>query len=243
MLQVASPHIARLWIDPESSDVEYSVRQLTLCRSFKSQPIEIVLLESKSGVWDGAYVQVGEVAVGNEGGGLARTTVLYPSGPMMMQLPHDAEPGCRPRCSSRMARTTPWYSPTAPASVRVRLSAANWVIRPVALSGSAADVDVAAGGVSPVQQVGAGPSDCLSSASFNLTQQLFSFNASGSTGECDGNFRLIWDGTPNQGPYNVSIIPLDGGYAPWVIPLQSGSQHYDWQVNLTAGSYFTVMMK
>jgi hypothetical protein len=140
-----------------------------------------------------------------------------------------------------MARTTPWYSPTAPGSVRVSSPTTHWVTRPIALLSSAADV--AAGGVSPIQQVGAGPSDCLSSASFNLTQQLFSFNVSGSTGECDGNFRLTWDGTPNQGPYNVSIIPLDGGYAPWVIPLQSGAQYYDWQVNLTAGSYFTVMVK
>jgi hypothetical protein len=67
MLRVPFLHTAWFRIEPENSGVE-CVKQLTLCRSFKSQPIEIVLLEAKSGVWEGAYVQVGGEWGPREGG-------------------------------------------------------------------------------------------------------------------------------------------------------------------------------
>lgn len=69
------------------------------------------------------------------------------------------------------------------------------------------------GGVAPMQQIQAGPSNCLDTAYFNITQQLFKFNVSGTTAECDRNFRFTWDGSANQGPYNASIIPLWGLHA------------------------------
>ncbi|RSH94454.1 hypothetical protein EHS25_004257 [Saitozyma podzolica] len=97
------------------------------------------------------------------------------------------------------------------------------------------------GGVSPLQTVEGGPSSCMTNAHFNYTDKLFNFNVSGSTGECDGNFRVTWDGGAQQGPYNFSVIPLDGSYQSFIVPVDSSLQYYDWKVNMSAGTYFTVM--
>jgi hypothetical protein len=83
----------------------------------------------------------------------------------------------------------------------------------------------------------------MTNAHFNYTDKLFNFNVSGSTGECDGNFRVTWDGAAQQGPYNFSVIPLDGSYQPFIVPVDSSLQYYDWKVNMSAGTYFTVMFK
>lgn len=91
--------------------------------------------------------------------------------------------------------------------------------------------------------VGNGSSTCLNTAGSNSTLRTVNFNASGSTAECEGGFRLTWDGDPSQEPYNFSVIPLDGGYMPWVVPLDANASYYDWQVNMTQGSYFTIMFK
>lgn len=103
------------------------------------------------------------------------------------------------------------------------------------------------GGVSPVQVVNSpatgSSSTCLRTAEANSTLRFFTFNVSGSTAECESGFRLTWDGPVSQGPYNFSVIPLDGGYLPWVVPLNSSTNHYDWQVNMTRDTYFTIMMK
>lgn len=91
--------------------------------------------------------------------------------------------------------------------------------------------------------VGNGSSNCLNTAGSNSTLHMFNFNVSGSTAECEGSLRLTWDGSPAQGPYNFSVIPLDGGYVPWVVPLDTKASYYDWKVNMTQGSYFTIMFK
>lgn len=83
----------------------------------------------------------------------------------------------------------------------------------------------------------------MTNAHFNYTDKLFNFNVSGSTGECDGNFRVTWDGGAQQGPYNFSVIPLDRSYQPFIVPVDSSLQYYDWKVNMSAGTYFTVMFK
>jgi hypothetical protein len=77
---------------------------------------------------------------------------------------------------------------------------------------------------------------------YNDTQRLFNFNVSGSTAECESNFRVTWDGPVSQGPYNFSVIPLDGGYKPWFVDVGT-EQYYDWKVNMSEGSAFTIMFK
>lgn len=100
-----------------------------------------------------------------------------------------------------------------------------------------------AGGVMPIQQVGPGPSDCLDEAGYNCTRQMFTFNVSGSSGECDGRFRVMWDGPPSQGPYTFTVIPFTLGYQPFNVQLDAAKQYHDWQVNMTEGTYFTIMFK
>lgn len=90
---------------------------------------------------------------------------------------------------------------------------------------------------------GGSVASCLQTAAQNSTLHMVNFNATGSTDECGNGFRLTWDGNPSQGPYNFSVIPLDGGYKPWVMPLKAGTYYYDWQVNMTQGTYFTIMFK
>lgn len=90
---------------------------------------------------------------------------------------------------------------------------------------------------------GANSTACLATVGANSTAHTVHFNVSGSTAECEGGLRLIWDGDKSQGPYNVSVIPLDGGYTPWIVPLSINASYYDWQVNMTQGSYFTLMFK
>jgi hypothetical protein len=107
---------------------------------------------------------------------------------------------------------------------------------------TASPADLPQGGVIPVQMVQGGPSTCVADARYNASTEMFSANISGSTAECDSNFRVNWDGASQDGPYNMTVIPLDGGYTPYEVTLD-GSQHYDWKVNMTQGSYFTVMLK
>jgi hypothetical protein len=103
----------------------------------------------------------------------------------------------------------------------------------------------AVGGVMPIQQVQEGPSECLSTAEYNETSPLFAFNVTGSTAECESTFRISWDGLPSQGPYNFSVVPLDGGYTPWEVPLEFNNTdgYMDWKVNMTQGTIFTIIMK
>ena len=42
----------------------------------------------------------------------------------------------------------------------------------------------------------------------------------------------------------MTVIPVDSRYHPWEIPLGDDSEgEYNMQVNMTAGSYFSIMMR
>jgi hypothetical protein len=85
---------------------------------------------------------------------------------------------------------------------------------------------------------------CLDTALSNKTDREFLYTVSGDVVECTQSFHLEWDATASDAPYNFSVIPLDGGYHPFVVPITDlNATSYDWIVNLTAGSFFTVMMK
>jgi hypothetical protein len=97
------------------------------------------------------------------------------------------------------------------------------------------------GGASPLQEVQTGPQGCYEGNS-NTSLKVFSFNVSGSTAECD-NLRLSWQNPAINGPYWLNVIPLDGTYTPWGIQMSTTNNYYDFQVNMSAGTYFTVMLR
>lgn len=105
--------------------------------------------------------------------------------------------------------------------------------------------NVVSDGALVVQAVqNSGNVSCLDTALSNKTDKEFVFTASGDIVECAQSFHLEWDGPILDAPYNFSVIPLDGGYHPFVVPITDlNATSYDWTVNLTTGSFFTVMMK
>lgn len=41
----------------------------------------------------------------------------------------------------------------------------------------------------------------------------------------------------------MSVIPMDQGFYPYDVELAAGGWDGDWQVNMTAGTRFTLMLK
>jgi hypothetical protein len=97
------------------------------------------------------------------------------------------------------------------------------------------------GGASPLQEVQTGPQGCYEGNS-NTSAKVFSFNVSRSTAECD-SLRLSWANPAIKGPYWLNVIPLDGTYTPWGIQMSTTNNYYDFQVNMSAGTDFTVMLR
>ena len=84
---------------------------------------------------------------------------------------------------------------------------------------------------------------CLNTISANQTSQQFSFTPAGRARQCLKGFDIDWNASPQDTPYNMSIIPLDQGFYPFEVELANGGWDGDWQVNMTAGTRFTVMLK
>jgi len=100
------------------------------------------------------------------------------------------------------------------------------------------------GGSSEIQVVGASSqTSCLNTISANATNSQFSFSPAGRARECLKGFDITWNGGQQDAPYNMSVIPLDQAFYPYEVKLDDGGYDGDWQVNMTAGTRFTVMMK
>ena len=61
--------------------------------------------------------------------------------------------------------------------------------------------------------------------------------------ECDTSLRVTHDGSAASSPYNYTIVPLDGGYKPWTASFPDGVNSVDVNVNMTAGSRFSVFLR
>ncbi|ORY35776.1 hypothetical protein BCR39DRAFT_568458 [Naematelia encephala] len=96
------------------------------------------------------------------------------------------------------------------------------------------------GGLSEIQTVSASAdSSCLNTASQNTTAQTFYFTVAGSAQQCMSGFELAWNLTAS----NFTVIPLDQKFDPYDVSLTTAvNNQYDWLVNLTSGSRFTIMM-
>jgi hypothetical protein len=100
------------------------------------------------------------------------------------------------------------------------------------------------GGSSEIQVVGASSqTQCLNTISANATDQQFSFSPAGRARECLKGFDITWNGGAQDGPYNMSVVPLDQAFYPYEVGLSNGGYDANWRVNMTAGTRFTVMMK
>lgn len=84
---------------------------------------------------------------------------------------------------------------------------------------------------------------CLNTISANATNQQFSFSPAGRARQCLKGFDVSWGASPQDQPYNMSVIPLDQGFYPYEVDLANGGFDGDWQVNMTAGTRFTIMLK
>jgi len=102
-------------------------------------------------------------------------------------------------------------------------------------------------GVNPteIQMSGSGPnSNCLDSV-IALTQD-FTFTVAGSTAMCEDDFEISWVDTLGNGPHHFTVLPLDSSTNPWDQPLTGGGTTTGasgWNVNMTIGTRFTIMMK
>jgi hypothetical protein len=96
-----------------------------------------------------------------------------------------------------------------------------------------------------IQMAGSGPnSACLDSVLAHSKD--FTFTVSGSTAMCESNFQISYVDTLGNGPHNFTVLPLDASTGPWDQPLVGGAS-YDgpssWNVNMTTGTRFTIMLK
>ncbi|WVQ82009.1 hypothetical protein IAT38_004137 [Cryptococcus sp. DSM 104549] len=100
------------------------------------------------------------------------------------------------------------------------------------------------GGSSVVQVVPSSNSEaCLATASHNQTATSFFFTVSGQAVECERGFETSWSGDQADGPYNMTIIPLDQSFKAYDVTLEPNvTSQSDWVMDLAAGSMFTVMM-
>lgn len=105
--------------------------------------------------------------------------------------------------------------------------------------------DPPVGGSSEVQVVGAGNvTSCLNTISANATTQTFNFSPAGRARQCLKGFDVSWNNVnPADQPYNMSVVPLDQGFYPYEVELANGGFDGDWQVNMTTGTRFTLMLK
>ena len=130
---------------------------------------------------------------------------------------------------------TSWCScQTLPVSVKVRS---------VSFGGSLF-TNSFAGGSSEVQFVQqSNDTSCLETASTNATEREFTFTVSGVAQQCNRGFELSWSGQESAGPYNFTVIPLDQKFFPYDVVIEDRVHSLsDWQLNMTEGSKFTVMM-
>ena len=92
---------------------------------------------------------------------------------------------------------------------------------------------------------GSGPtSNCLDSVVTRTRD--FTFTVAGSTAMCEDDFEISWVDTLGTGPYNFTVLPLDSSTSPWDQPLTGGGTTTGasgWNVNMTTGTRFTIMMK
>ena len=87
-------------------------------------------------------------------------------------------------------------------------------------------------------------SDCLQAAT--PAGDDFQFQAYGSAEECAQSFGITWTETAGVGPWYFTVVPVDGSYTPWnVLMADAGSTTTNvfWQVNMTTGTRFTLVMK
>jgi hypothetical protein len=74
------------------------------------------------------------------------------------------------------------------------------------------------GGSSEIQVVGPSPrTSCLNTISANATSSQFSFSPAGRARECLKGFDITWNGGEQDGPFNMSVIPLDQAFYPYTI--------------------------
>lgn len=101
------------------------------------------------------------------------------------------------------------------------------------------------GGTSALQIVSSSPNTaCLNTASRNQTSKAFSYSVAGKAQQCSPGFELQWDGSPDQSPYNFTVIPLTQSYYPFDVVIDEKSGYSsDWVLNMTSGTRFTVLMK
>ena len=77
----------------------------------------------------------------------------------------------------------------------------------------------------------------------------FDFQVYGDVAQCQQTFGIAWTTSPGLAPYTCTIVPLDASYNPWQVLLtdnsDGGSSNASqlWQVNMTSGTRFTIMMK
>lgn len=106
--------------------------------------------------------------------------------------------------------------------------------------------DVTAGlNPTEVQMVGSGAtSNCLENVLSHSKD--FTFTVAGSTAMCEDDFLISWQDTLGNGPHNFTVLPLDSSTGPWDQPLTGGGTTTGasgWNVNMTTGTRFTIMMK
>ncbi|EIW66510.1 hypothetical protein M231_02312 [Tremella mesenterica] len=97
-----------------------------------------------------------------------------------------------------------------------------------------------------LQVVGTGNDKCFSDTVFRPRD--FSFSVSGQIESCSTGshgFEVSWDDEMGEGPYNMTILSLDASYPPFDVPLIGGRSTIgddSWNVNMTTGTRFTIMM-
>lgn len=90
---------------------------------------------------------------------------------------------------------------------------------------------------------GYGESSCLNTADRNQTQMTWSVETfQRNIVQCKASFPMDWSQTVENGqaPFNMTVISLDQSFDPFDVDFGSNSS-VDWQVNLKAGSEFTIM--
>lgn len=90
---------------------------------------------------------------------------------------------------------------------------------------------------------GYGESNCLATAERNQTQMTWSVETfQEDIVQCKPSFPLDWSQTVDSGlpPFNMTVISLDQSFDPFDVDFGSNATA-DWDVNLKAGSDFTIM--
>ena len=101
------------------------------------------------------------------------------------------------------------------------------------------------GGSSEIQAVqNSQRTACLNTASQNQTANEFTFDVAGQAKQCFEGLEVAWTGDSSGAPYNFTIVPLDQSFYAFDVAAEGGRSYInDWQMNLTMGQRFTVMMK